>query len=46
MTELSQEILQNYQVRKTKAQKTAFIELMRKYYPEIQVETRRFSEKP
>lgn len=39
MTELSQEILQNYQVRKTKAQKAAFIELMRKYYPEIQVET-------
>lgn len=39
MTKLSQEILQNYQVRKTKAQKTAFIEMMQKHYPEMQVET-------
>lgn len=39
MTELTQEILQNYQIRKTKAQKTAFIELMRAHFPELQVET-------
>lgn len=39
MTELSKEILQNYQVRKTKKQKTAFIELMQQHYPELQVET-------
>ena len=39
MTELSKEILQYYQVRKTKKQKTAFIELLKQYYPELQVET-------
>lgn len=39
MTELSKEIFANYQVRKTKKQKTAFIELLQKHYPEIQVET-------
>ena len=38
MTELSEKILQSYQVRKTKKQKTAFIELLRTYYPELQVE--------
>lgn len=39
MTELAQEILQNYQVRKTKAQKTAFIELMQSRFPGLCVET-------
>lgn len=39
MTELSKEILRNYQVRKTKAQKTAFIELLQRHYPEMQVES-------
>ena len=39
MTELSRKILEQYQVRKTKKQKTAFIELLRQYYPELTVET-------
>ena len=39
MTELSEKILKSYQVRKTKSQKDAFIELLRQYYPELQVET-------
>ena len=38
MTELTREILQNYQIRKTKAQKTAFIELMQARFPELRVE--------
>lgn len=38
MTELTQEILQKYQIRKTKAQKTAFIELMQTRFPELRVE--------
>ena len=39
MTELSEKILKSYQVRKTKSQKDAFIELLRQYYPELHVET-------
>lgn len=38
MQELSEKILSEYQVRKTKEQKTAFIELLKQYYPELQVE--------
>ena len=38
MTELSKEILKKFQVRKTKAQKTAFIELIRAHFPEAKVE--------
>lgn len=35
MQELSEKILSEYQVRKTKEQKTAFIELLKQYYPEF-----------
>ncbi len=38
MTELSKEILERFQVRKTKAQKTAFIEFMQQKLPGLQVE--------
>lgn len=38
MTELSNRILADYQVRKTKAQKQAFIDLMKEHYPELQIE--------
>ncbi len=38
MTELSQRILADYQVRKMKAQKLAFIDLVKEYFPEMQVE--------
>ena len=38
MNETSKEILENYQVRKTKAQKTRFIEFMETRYPELRVE--------
>lgn len=38
MTELSQKILAHYQVRKTKAQKQNFIDLVKEYFPEMQVE--------
>lgn len=38
MTPLSQKILESYQVRKTKKQKTAFIELLREHHPELEVE--------
>ena len=38
MTPLSQMILEHYQIRKTKKQKTAFIELMRAYHPELIVQ--------
>ena len=38
MTELSQEILDAYQVRKTRKQKQAFIELMQKHIPHLQVQ--------
>lgn len=38
MQELSEKILAEYQVRKTKAQKAAFIDFFKQYYPELQVE--------
>lgn len=38
MTELSQKIFDNYQVRRTKKQKLAFIELLRNYFPDLKVE--------
>lgn len=38
MTPLSQEILENYQIRKTRKQKLAFIDLLREHYPELQVQ--------
>lgn len=38
MTELSESILSNWQVRKTKKQKTAFIEFLRSQIPGLQVE--------
>lgn len=39
MTELTYEIMKNYQVRKTSEQKTAFIELLKRYFPDMRVET-------
>ena len=39
MNEISKEILEKYQVRKTKAQKTAFIEFLRAHYPDLKIET-------
>lgn len=38
MNELSREIFDHYQVRKTKTQKLAFIERMKQHYPELQIE--------
>ena len=38
MTELSKTILDHWQVRKTKKQKTAFIEFMQSHFPEMKVE--------
>lgn len=38
MTELSQKIFDNYQVRRTKKQKLDFIELLRNYFPDLKVE--------
>ena len=38
MTPLSEEILRSYQMRKTKKQKTAFIQFMQSKFPEIRVE--------
>lgn len=38
MTELSREIFEKYQVRKTKKQKSAFIALLKKYIPSLQVQ--------
>lgn len=38
MTDTGKMILERYQVRKTKAQKTAFIEFMQQRYPELSVE--------
>ena len=38
LTELSRKILENYQVRKTKKQKQAFIELLQTYIPGLQVQ--------
>lgn len=42
MTELSREILENYQVRKTKKQKQAFIALIQKHIPTLQVQEKGF----
>lgn len=39
MTDISKEILEKYQVRKSKKQKTAFIEFMRAHFPELEVES-------
>jgi len=39
MTSVSEEILEKYQIRKTKKQKTAFIEFLRAHFPELRVET-------
>ncbi len=38
MTALSQTILDNYQVRKTKKQKTAFISLLKEHFPLLQIQ--------
>ena len=38
MTELSQKILAEYQVRKTKSQKQAFIDLLKTHFPEMQIQ--------
>ena len=38
MTGLSYEVLRNWQVRKSRAQKSAFIELLRQHLPELRVE--------
>ncbi len=40
MTELSKEILENWQIRKTKAQKTAFIAFLQEKIPGLQVEAK------
>lgn len=39
MTPLSRNIFENYQTRKTKKQKSAFIALLRQHFPEMQVQT-------
>ena len=38
MTPISEEILEKFQIRKTRKQKTAFIEFMRAHFPELKVE--------
>lgn len=38
MNEISKEILENYQIRKTRKQKTAFIEFLRAHYPDLKIE--------
>lgn len=38
MTDISKEILEKYQVRKSKKQKTEFIEFMRAHFPNLKVE--------
>ena len=38
MLELSEKILEYYQTRKTKSQKTSFIKLMQENYPELKIE--------
>lgn len=38
MTPLSQKILENYQIRKTKKQKLAFIDLLREHFPDLKVQ--------
>ena len=39
MTSISKEILEKYQVRKTRKQKNAFIEFLRAHYPNLKIET-------
>ena len=39
MTPISEKILEKYQVRKTRKQKTAFIEFLRAHYPDLKIET-------
>ena len=38
MTPISEEILEKYQIRKTRKQKTAFIEFLRAHFPNLRVE--------
>ena len=38
MNEISKEILEKYQIRKTRKQKTAFIEFLRAHYPDLKIE--------
>lgn len=38
MTPLSQKILENYQIRKSKKQKLAFIDLLREHFPDLKVQ--------
>lgn len=38
LTDISKEILEKYQIRKTRKQKTAFIEFMRAHFPELKIE--------
>ena len=38
MSQLCQEILERYQVRRTESQKTAFIQLLQKHFPDLRVE--------
>ena len=38
MNEISKEILEKYQIRKTRKQKTAFIEFLRAHYPNLKIE--------
>jgi hypothetical protein len=42
MTQLSLEILEHYQIRKTKKQKEAFIRLMQAHFPSMQVQEQGF----
>ncbi|MCI8709040.1 MAG: hypothetical protein HFG99_04590 [Dorea sp.] len=39
MIKLTNEIIKNYQIRKTKKQKTEFIELLRAHFPEMRIES-------
>lgn len=39
MIKLTDEIIKNYQIRKTKKQKTEFIELLRAHFPEMRIES-------
>jgi len=43
MTPLSKEIFDHYQVRKTKKQKDAFIQLLKQHYPDLKVQEGGFS---
>ena len=40
MTELSQTILSTYQIRKTQKQKTEFIRLLQKYFPDLEIQSK------